>query len=387
MQQAGEANMVGRHLLRDLFRTSAASPARPTATAGERLFTDPAQQPGGFADHPAVLDAATHTAALFATADSADAAPVIRVPAALEAFQPGSGHGARQRWGWCVGSLEAVLPSQTVITSFGLASSVGTMTAGARLCGFQAKVMGANPKVAELTLQYCIQWQAQEPAGHDSFEGPARAPRAGGVHWIRAGSAAPDQRIYRMPTAKGVARPAHDAAHSLALLQTVVRDAAAGTGLQLVTRGALSFPDVCETPGAGRFWPSRTLSQCAHAACCFLVLCLSGTCSLPICTYCSHISQPLLETARLQAWRLPALGESCEMRSRNFRLSSGPASMLAHASGPRAHRLQRRTPSASPPKARAVQHIKSSAPVAGWHHVSTEGDRDQPKPGTNLRAE
>lgn len=274
-QQANEASLVGLQLLRDLCRAFTASPTRPTAVASERMVADPAQQPGGFADHPAVLDAATHTAALFATADKAGAAPVIRVPAALDAFRSGSRLRPQEQSGWCVGSLEAVLPSQTVVTSFGLASSVGAATAGARLCGFQAKVMGAATPAAVATakpaLQYCIQWQAEEPAGHDSFEGPARAPRSGGVHWVRAASATPVPRIYRMPTARGMARPAPDAAHSLALLQTVVRESALGTGLQLVTRGAVSFPDVCDTPGAGpgkRLYhvrlPLHSLHVCTH---------------------------------------------------------------------------------------------------------------------------
>ncbi len=239
-------------MLRELSHASAPSAARPTAIASESLVADPAQQPGGFATHPAVLDAATHTAALFAAA-RADEAAVIRVPAALDAFQSGSRTGSQHRSGWCVGSLEAVLPSQTVITSFGLASEHSTTPASARLCGFQAKVMSAAPAAAAATvepsLNYCIQWQAQQTAGHVSFEGPAGARQSAGVHWVRAGGAAPAQRIYRMPTSNAMARPAHDAAHSLALLQTAVRDAQPGTGLQLVTRGALSFPDVCSTPG------------------------------------------------------------------------------------------------------------------------------------------
>ena len=240
-------------MLCDLSRASAPSAARPTAIASQRLVADPAQQPGGFAEHPAVLDAASHTAALFAAA-KADEAAVIRVPAALDAFKSDSRIGSQHRSGWCVGSLEAMLPSQTVITSFGLATNHGSTPAGARLCGFQAKVMSAAPAAAAATaepdLNYCIQWQAQHTAGHDSFEGPAGARQSAGVHWVRAGAAAPVPCIYRMPTSNAMARPAHDAAHSLALLQTVVRDAKPGAGLQLVTRGALSFPDVCSTPGA-----------------------------------------------------------------------------------------------------------------------------------------
>ena len=247
-------------MLRDLSRASEAWVAQPTAIASESLIANPAQQPGGFADHSAVLDAATHTAALFAAA-KADEAAVTRVPAAVDAFWSGSRTGPQHRSGWCVGSMEAVLPSQTVITSFGLASGHGTTPAGARLCGFQAKVMSASPAAAaaataEPSLHYCMQWQAQQAAGHDSFEGPTGARQGAGVHWVRSDAAAPVLRIYRMPTDEATARPAHDAAHSLALLQTVMRDAAPSTALQLVTRGALSFPDVCSSPGA------------AHAASC-----------------------------------------------------------------------------------------------------------------------
>jgi len=259
LQLASSASPAGLHVLRDLTQASAPSPARPTAIASATLVADPAQQPGGFATHPAALDAATHTAALFAAAKANEAA-VVRVPAALDAFQSGSRTGPQHRSGWCIGSLEAVLPSQTIITSFGLASEHGTTPASARLCGFQAKVMSASPgaaaAAAEPNLNYCIQWQAQQTAGHDSFEGLAGARHSNCVHWIRAGAAAPVPRIYRMPTASAMARPAHDAAHSLALLQTLVREAAPGTGVQLVTRGALSFPDVCSTPGVAHATPS-----------------------------------------------------------------------------------------------------------------------------------
>ena len=272
VRRASDVGRAGLQMLQALSRIPAASPVRPTAIASERLVADPAQQPGGFANHPAVLDAATHTAALFATADTADAAPVMRVPAALDAFQSGSRTRTQRRFGWCVGSLKAVQPSGMVITAFGLAPDAGSATAGTALHGFQAKVMGASPAAAaaaaEPPLNYCIQWQAQQTAGHDSFEGPAGARQSRGVHWVRADSEAPIPRIYRMPAAKGVARPAHDAAHSLALLQTVVRDAAPGTGLQLITRGALSFPDVCDTPGAVHSTPfSRAMLLCA---CCLL---------------------------------------------------------------------------------------------------------------------
>ena len=269
-QQASEASPDGLHMLRSLSRASTASAARPMAIASESLVPDPAQQPGGFANHPAVLDAATHTAALFSAA-KADEAAVTRVPAALDVFQSGSRSGPHHGSGWCVGTLEAVLPSQTVITSFGLASERSTTPAGARLCGFQAKVMSASPAaahaMAEPVLNYCIQWQAQQTAGRDSFEGPASARRSAGVHWVRAGAAAPTPRIYRMPTVNDTARPAHDAAHSLALLQAAVSDAAPGTGLRLVTRGALSFPDVSCTPGAARAAPvPRTHRLNVHIA-------------------------------------------------------------------------------------------------------------------------
>ena len=258
---AGDRSAACRKLLRHhchtvLPRTAAA----PTALASEQLTADPAQQPGGFSQHPAALDAATHTAALFAAADDYSAPAVTRVPAALDAFRSGTAaeHSQSQHsTGWCVGSLQAMSPWRTVITSFGLAPDDAIAAAGAQLCGLQAKVMGAAPTdarlAAEAPLQYCIEWQAQQADERINLNDPAGSTPHGGVHWVTKGSEAAASNIYRMPKATGSAsRPAHDAAQSLALLQTAVREAAPSSALQLVTRGALSFPDVLETPGTLR---------------------------------------------------------------------------------------------------------------------------------------
>ena len=242
--------------------------AVPTALANEQLTVDPAQQPGGFSQHPAVLDAATHTAALFAAADDTSGPAVTRVPAALDAYRglTAPQQQSQQQWrGWCVGSLQAVLPSRTVVTSFGLACNEDAAIAGAHLCGFQAKVMGPAridaTLPAEAPLQYCIEWQAQQAAECGDVRNHAGLAPCCGVQWVKTGSEAAATQIHRMPMATGGASwPAHDAAHSLALLQTVVREASPGAALQLVTRGALSFPEVFEAPG-GRRVPSTLSSQ------------------------------------------------------------------------------------------------------------------------------
>lgn len=100
------------------------------------------QQPGSYAVHPAVLDAVTHTAAVFSgasqPADAADQQPAVtRIPAALEAYAASSMESAEAAAGsrkWCSGTLEALQPDGSVVTSFNLDSGV------ARLAGFQAKV-------------------------------------------------------------------------------------------------------------------------------------------------------------------------------------------------------------------------------------------------------
>lgn len=101
------------------------------------------QQPDAYVVHPAALDAATHTAAVFSTISerssdtTAEAAAVTRIPVALAAFgaavgQPVQGSGQQR---WCSGALRAVHPDGSVVTDFNV-----TDAGAAHLSGFIAKV-------------------------------------------------------------------------------------------------------------------------------------------------------------------------------------------------------------------------------------------------------
>lgn len=128
---------------------SAAAPPALSAVAAIGTNSSCGQQPGSYGAHPAVLDAMTHTAAVFSGStamypdaqDSSLQPAVTRIPVALDAFlavQPAAGSGKQDddagSWKWCSGALEALRPDDSVVTSFGL--GVGA----ARLAGFQAKV-------------------------------------------------------------------------------------------------------------------------------------------------------------------------------------------------------------------------------------------------------
>lgn len=124
-----------------LHASAAVAPAL-AAVAAIGPYRSFRQQPGSYAVHPAVLDSATHTAAVFSAASPSEAASaVIRIPVALEAYstavaaRPAAGSDVAAGSGkWCSGALEALRPDGSVLTSVSLGGGA------ARLLSFQAKV-------------------------------------------------------------------------------------------------------------------------------------------------------------------------------------------------------------------------------------------------------
>ena len=216
---------------------------------------DPSQQSGGYMVHPAVLEASTQTAAVFAATAGPEDSQITRIPAALDAFcPPADAAGADS---WCSGTLEGVLPTGTVVTSFSLAA--GSSAVAARLTGFQAKVVRPQAIAASAPLQYRIVWQAQEaaPPLHAASPVNSHTRKSGKVHWLVSGPGSASSKVFRMPKGKAL-RPAHDAAQSIALLQHEMQQSAAGSSLQLLTHGSVSFPAVADMPGM-LLPPSQTI--------------------------------------------------------------------------------------------------------------------------------
>lgn len=236
----------------------------PTAIASQKSLHDTSHQPGGYGVHPAVLDAATHTAAVFASAESSEDAHFTRIPAALDAFCGASATVLSQSNVWCTGTLEGLLSSGTVVTSFHLASE--TSVTAASISGFQAKMIKAHPGATVdvlPALQYSIKWQSQEPVKvpSTSIALHAHAMQPGSVHWVVSPADDSPGQVYRMPS-QDVTAPARGAAQSVELLQQMVSKSEAGTSLQLMTRGSLSFPAATESPGAVTFGFSSICKEC-----------------------------------------------------------------------------------------------------------------------------
>ncbi len=121
-----------------LHASAAVAPAL-AAVAAIGPYRSFRQQPGSYAVHPAVLDSATHTAAVFSAASPSEAASAVtRIPVALEAYsaaRPAAASGVAAGSGkWCSGALEALRPDGSVLTSVSLGGGA------ARLSSFQAKV-------------------------------------------------------------------------------------------------------------------------------------------------------------------------------------------------------------------------------------------------------
>lgn len=130
----------------------------PALSAVAAIGTDAScgQQPGSYAVHPAVLDAATHTAAVFSGSSQSsnieDHPSMTRIPAALDAFaaQQAAADAAAGSGKWCSGTLEDLRPDGSVVTSFDLGA--GT----ARLAGFQAKVCIPRSLVGDRHIRHAI---------------------------------------------------------------------------------------------------------------------------------------------------------------------------------------------------------------------------------------
>lgn len=135
----------------------ALAPALPVATGqvqGAELLLG--QQPEGYLLHPALLDAATHTAAALQASQRAEAG-VSRIPVAVGALAAGEGAGAaplRAACQWCKGVFGGMLANGTAVTSFGLAASGSTT---AHLTDLQAKPVAAAALRAGLAAAQPVQ--------------------------------------------------------------------------------------------------------------------------------------------------------------------------------------------------------------------------------------
>lgn len=136
-ESAAQPASAARAALQQLSATASPPLAAVAAIGVDRGC---GQQLGSYAVHPAVLDSATHTAAVFSAANSSTAvAPAVtRIPVALEAYCAAP-HQEAGRRKWCSGALEALRQDGSVVTSFSLGGGA------ARLSGFQAKVKCCPP--------------------------------------------------------------------------------------------------------------------------------------------------------------------------------------------------------------------------------------------------
>ena len=161
-------------LLLPLLPASACDPAGWQGEALAVLSTEPLQ-PGGFACHPAVLDASTHFGAVL---DTMRGTPP-RVPVALDAYLAGSGSSgagaASSASLFAVSTAGAVLHDNSRRSSFGVlggrtgATSLATLT-GLRSQPLSAKPTAATDELAEHCYAYDVQWQAAMPAPRSSAE-------------------------------------------------------------------------------------------------------------------------------------------------------------------------------------------------------------------------
>ena len=138
---------------------------------------------------------------------------------------------------------------------------------------------------------YDIVWQVGEPML------PGRAPAAPKqAHRINWQSDSAGQHPSSMPIGHMHARsgrhvyPAREALRSVAWLQAAVRGSKPGSSIRLNTRGALSFPQQLEAPGALQLLFNRPCTSCCIA--CFIPMQCFGhrTCPLYFWSYLNSLS-------------------------------------------------------------------------------------------------
>ena len=125
--------------------------ALPVATGqvDARQLLRQLQQPDGYLVHPAMLDAATHTAAALQSSQRADAG-VTRIPVGVDALlapacaDEGTPRAAQH---WCQGVFSGMSADGAALTSFTMAPA-GSGSPGLQFSGFRAKVI-AGSKMAD----------------------------------------------------------------------------------------------------------------------------------------------------------------------------------------------------------------------------------------------
>ncbi|KAK9803914.1 hypothetical protein WJX72_004698 [[Myrmecia] bisecta] len=246
-------------VLQTLTPARAATQTLPTAVASVALQPVLGEQPSGYTMHPAVLDSCTHTAAAFAASRGASSEGLTRIPAALEAFSARKS-ASPTTTAWCRGTLQQMLADGSVLTSFAIL--IAQAAPAVTISGFLAKVVRAaglarkSAGAAVATTEYEIVWQAEATAqAGRALSAAAPGPCDDGLLQWQVSAPHAARLTYAMTyamtkTTHSFSSPAGSALASVALLQSVVRTAAAGSAVQLRTRGAFSFPPVSEPAGA-----------------------------------------------------------------------------------------------------------------------------------------
>ena len=138
------------------------------------------QQPDGYAMHPAVLDALTHTAAALQSSQKSETG-VTRIPVGVHALlAPAAAAGTtaaplRTAQQWCQGAFAGMSADGAALTNFRMAAGSGT--GSLQLCGFQAKVAATAAAGARQTAA--------------AATGARTAPRSGAASATRLPAAVP----------------------------------------------------------------------------------------------------------------------------------------------------------------------------------------------------
>ena len=253
---AAESAAVLQHLLPPAALAAPFVLAAGRVEASQLLMR---HQPGGYLMHPAMLDAATHTAAVLQAAQQAEQG-VTRIPVgAHTVLAPPATAVARPAPRWCQGRVAGLEADGTALADFMLAASSHSSV---QLAGFQAKVVGgaaaikaaaaaaaaANSGQQASELLYIIDWQAEQPAAGTLT---ASQRQAHAWHLARSGGSTTHATV-RAAAARSPAGACVVASDGLGMLQRLLaRQPASTVSLQVAAAPSL-LPSAaaCQAPAA-----------------------------------------------------------------------------------------------------------------------------------------
>ena len=168
--------------LPQLLPAAAAAAASVEAVATGRVDASKLlrqQQPDGYAMHPAVLDALTHTAAALQSSQKSEAG-VTRIPVGVHALLAPAAAAVtaaaplRAAQQWCQGTFAGMSADGAALTNFQMAAGSGSL----QLCGFQAKVASTAATAAAGARHTAAAASGARTAPHPGAAAATRQPAA-----------------------------------------------------------------------------------------------------------------------------------------------------------------------------------------------------------------